>query len=407
MSSNQKYQLFGQEFKSQAFEIYRRMRLESPVFRHPGADNRTPIWFVTGYAEVDAVLRNDKVFSRDMRCAFSAEQVQQMIGPTAHFDFVNKHMLNCDGDDHQRLRALVSKAFTPKRISELQPRVQLIANELLDAVVDDKAADLVEVYAFPLPIIVIAELLGVPADDRHLFRLWSNEMVSSDTGPEAVDRGAALMQAFFTYMGTLIGERRQRPQDDLISDLLQAEEAGDRLSEHELYSMVSLLITAGHETMAGLITNSTLALLQNPEQLAVLRNEPSLTGAAIEEFLRYDGPAERAKTRFVTESTTLGGQVMARGDIVVAVLASADHDETIFEDGDRLDITREVNKHLAFGRGIHYCLGASLARMEGEIALRTMLDRLPGLRLAVSYDELRWRESAYIRALEALPVQWD
>lgn len=407
MTQTQKYQLYGQEFKAQAFEVYRRMRSENPVFQQPGMDGQTPIWFVTGYEEVDSVLRNDKVFARDMRRAFSAERMEQIVDSAGRFDFVNQHMLNRDGNDHQRLRSLVSKAFTPKRIQGLRPRVQTIADELIDAVVEDKSADLVAAYAFPLPIIVIAELLGIPPEDRDRFRLWSHAMVSPALNEEEVNRAAALMQEFVAYLGALIAERRERPQDDLISGLVQAEEAGDRLSEQELYSMVMLLITAGHETTVGLIANGTLALFQHPEQLEQLRQNPELAAAAVEELLRYDGPAERALSRFVTADTVLGGQEMKRGDIVVVILTAADHDEAMFENGEQLDITRQVNKHLAFGKGIHYCMGAPLARMEGEIALNTMLERLPGLRFNGTIKELRWTNSPIIRSLEALPVAWD
>ncbi|MEZ4676890.1 MAG: cytochrome P450 [Caldilineaceae bacterium] len=316
-------------------------------------------------------------------------------------------MLNKDGDDHLRLRNLVNKAFTTRMITAMQTRVQGIADKLLDRVIDQGAMDLIDDYAFPLPIVVITELLGAPADDRKRFRDWSDAFVVPARTEAEWQHHEKLLHEFIDYLGTLFAERRRQPQPDLITALLQAEEAGDRLSEEELYAMVVLLIVAGHETTVNLIGNGTLALLRNPAQLAYLRAHPDAMGVAVEELLRYDGPVERATMRFAAEDTLLGGQQLRRGDAVAVVLAGANRDETHFAHANQLDLQREDNRHLAFGYGIHYCVGAPLARMEGRIALNTLLQRLPGLRLAAPVETLHWRFNPILRGMQQLPVAWN
>jgi cytochrome P450 len=266
--------------------------------------------------------------------------------------------------------------------------------------------NLVEDYAFPLPIIVIAELLGIPAADRDSFRVWSDAVVEPSISEEAQKRFFELMTEFTDYLRKLFEQRRQQPRDDLITALLQAEQAGDKLSEAELFSMVVLLIVAGHETTVTLIGNGVLALLQNPERLDELKHDPSLWPQAVEEILRYDSPVERALTRWVTEDIEVGGKTMRRGELVIPLLASANRDTGEFEEADRLDIHRLYNPHIAFGKGVHYCLGAPLARMEGEIALSTLFRRLPNLRLAIPVESLEWRLVPLFRSLSKLPVTW-
>jgi cytochrome P450 len=267
--------------------------------------------------------------------------------------------------------------------------------------------DLIDDYAFPLPITVIAELLGVPAEDRDRFREWSNAAVSGDTTQEYIEKVLLPhMQAFTDYLRAMFDEKRKNPKDGLISALVQAEEAGDKLSEDELMAMVFLLLVAGHETTVNLIGNGSLALLQHPDQLRKLREDPALIKPAIEELLRYDGPVETSTERFAREDIAIGGTVIPRGEMVMVVIASADHDPDRFQDPDALDITRADNKHLAFGKGIHFCLGAPLARMEGQIAINTLLHRMPNLRLKYSPESLTWRPGMVLRGLKALPVEF-
>jgi cytochrome P450 len=318
---------------------------------------------------------------------------------------LSQNMLDTDPPDHERLRALVSKAFTPRLIERLRPRVQAISDGLLDAVQDRGEMDLIDDYAFPLPITVIAELLGVPAEDRNNFREWSDAAVSGNASQEYMEQILIPhMQAFTDYLRALFEEKRSNPKDDLVSALVRAEEAGDRLSEDELLGMVFLLLVAGHETTVNLIGNGVLALLQHPDQLRKLKEDPSLIKPAVEELLRYDGPVETSTERFAREDVEIGDQVIPRGEMVLVVLAAADHDPERFSDPDELDITRTDNRHLAFGKGIHHCLGAPLARMEGQIAISTLLRRMPNLRLEGSPESLSWRPGMILRGLRGLPV---
>jgi cytochrome P450 PksS len=313
-------------------------------------------------------------------------------------------MLALDPPDHTRLRALVHKAFTPRLVEQLRPRIQTIADTLLDAVQPKGEMDLIDDYAFPLPITVIAELLGIPVEDRVSFRRWTNLLVSGEPSPERLEQIVPTMQEFAAYLGQLFARRRAQPGEDLVSQLLRVEEAGDILDERELYSMVFLLLIAGHETTVNLIGNGMLALLQHPDQRERLQQTPALIEAAIEELLRYEGPVATATQRFAREDVPIGGVVIPRGEEVVAVLASADHDERRFTDPDGLDITRSDNRHLAFGHGIHYCLGAPLARLEGQIAISTLLRRMPNMRLNLDPEALAWRPGLLIRGLSGLPV---
>jgi cytochrome P450 len=302
---------------------------------------------------------------------------------------------------------LINKAFTSRMVNQMQDRVRQIAAELLAKVQDQGRMELIDDYAFPLPIIVIAEMLGVSTADRDRFRVWSDAFIGEPESDEEMRGTTELMIEFTDYLRNIFTERRARPQDDLITALIEVEEAGDKLSEPELFSMVILLIVAGHETTVNLIGNGALALLQYPDQMAALKADPSLMPAAIEELLRYNGPVERSTPRWATEDVAIGGQTIRQGEMVMVVLGSANRDAAQFEQPADLDIQRRDNKHLAFGLGIHYCVGAPLARMEGRIALETLLDRLPNLRLAAPVDQLQWRTVPLIRGLKRLPVVWD
>jgi cytochrome P450 len=344
---------------------------------------------------------------KDWRAAMTPEQLAQIRPIPEVMKPLSRNMLDTDPPDHTRLRSLVSKAFTPRLIERMRPRVQAIADELLDAVEDKGEMDLIDDYAFPLPITVIAELLGAPAEDRDSFREWSDAAVSGDASQEYLEKVLIPhMQAFTDYLRAMFEEKRKNPKEDLISALVRAEEAGDKLSEDELLGMVFLLLVAGHETTVNLIGNGTLALLQHPDQLHKLRDEPSLINSAVEELLRYDGPVETSTEHFAREDVAIGKTVIPRGEMVLVVIAAADHDPERFQDPDLLNITRGDNKHLAFGKGIHHCLGAPLARMEGQIAISALLRRMPRLWLKGSPESLTWRPGLVLRGLQGLAVEF-
>jgi cytochrome P450 len=311
-------------------------------------------------------------------------------------------MLNSDPPDHTRLRKLVNKAFTGRTVARLRPRVEAITAELLDALAGQERADLVPSFAAPLPITVICELLGVREEDRAEFAGWSKTLLSAAALPEEMQAAA---QNMLTYLTGLIAQKRAEPAEDLLSDLVHASDDGDSLSEPELVSMAFLLLVAGHETTVNLIANAVLALLREPEQLARLRAEPELLPGAVEEFLRFDGPIHLATLRFTAEPVEVGGVTIPENEFVLVSLLGANRDEERFAEPDRLDITRAAGGHLAFGHGIHYCVGAPLARLEAEIALGGLLARFPGLALDAKPDELVYRPSSLVHGLESLPVR--
>ena len=406
-STERKYDLYGPEFRADPACVFAQMREHDPVVRQPGVDGETPIWFVTRYDDVAAVLLDDERFVRDPRSALSPEALEERNAAFAlALEAIENHMLNRDGDDHRRLRRLVTKAFTPKRVEQLRPRIQAVADELLDAVEPRGAMDLSADYAFPLPITVIAELLGVPADDQDRFKEWSDAIISPALDPEDMERFFEQMGEFVGYLTDFFAQRRAAPTDDLVSALLAARDESDALTEQELFGTVVLLIVAGHETTVGLIGNAVLNLLEHPDQLALLRADPTLIPRAVEEVLRFEGPVERSLNRWAATDVNLGGQSIRKGDLVIPILAAAGRDPGRFPEPDRLDVTREDTRHLAFGRGSHYCLGAPLARLEAEVALETLFRRLPELRLAVPREQLEWRPTPGFRRVVALPVAW-
>jgi cytochrome P450 len=404
-----KYDLYSDAFRANTYATFARMRAQDPVLCQPGLDGESPIWFVTRYDDANATLLDDERFVRDPRLALTPDELAAFdVGLPDSMAFIDSNMLNRDGDDHRRLRRLVSKAFTPRMIERLRPRIQEIADGLIDPVVATGELELVSSFAFPLPITVIAELLGVPPADRDRFREWSDAMVRPALAAAELERFGALMTDFVAYLHVLFEERRSEPGEDLVSALVAVEDGGDTFSEEELSSMVALLIVAGHETTVSLIGNATLALLTHPEQQAALERDLSLLPRAVEELIRYDGPVERTLNRWAAVDVELRGKTIRRGDAVIVILGAADRDPERFDDPDRLDLAAErETRLLAFGRGSHFCLGAPLARLEAEIALGTLLRRLPGLRLAVPEEELRWRPVPLFRSLVALPVAWD
>jgi len=384
----------GADYFQDPYSVHARLRAQRPVtpVTMPGG---APVWLITGYAEARAALADPRLSKR-------------MPGwhpePGSIFASLDLHMLNSDPPDHERLRKLVNKAFTARRVERLRPRITAITAGLLEDMSCQGAqpeVDLLASFAFPLPITVICELLGVPAADRDDFRTWSATIVSDTSAPEVFQAHATAMIRYFT---ALLAAKRDEPRDDLLSALVAARDEGDRLSENELVSMAFLLLVAGHETTVNLIASGVLALLLNPAELARLRADPALIGCAVEELLRYVNPVNNATFRCAAEPVEIGGVRIGRGDPVLVALSGADRDPARFGEPDRLDLGRDGAGHLAFGHGIHYCLGAPLARLEAEIAFSGLLARFGSIRLAVPAASLRWRPSTLIHGLESLPV---
>ncbi len=392
-------------FKANPYPFYARLRAEAPVCT-VSLPTHDKIYLITRYD--DAVLAiKDPRLSKEAPKALTPEQFRRLPLTRRLLQPMKKQMLDQDPPNHTRLRALVHKAFTPRRVEQLAGRIQQLADGLLDAAAPHGRIDLIKQYALPIPATVIAEMLGVPLADRPIFQRWSTAIVAMSRSRWAMVLALSSLVSFQRYVRRLIAQRRADPQDDLLTALLQAEEAGDQLSEQELVSMVMLLLVAGFETTVNLIGNGTLSLLRNPEQRERLQAEPALIKTAVEELLRYEGPLEMTTERFAAEDIELAGALIPRGAAVRVVLASANRDETQFDQPDRLDITRAPNRHLAFGHGIHYCLGAPLARLEGQIAINTLLRRMPDLRLAVPSDAVVWRSGMLMRSLEALPLAFS
>ncbi|MFD4709603.1 cytochrome P450 [Streptomyces sp. NPDC058430] len=386
-------------FMADPFPLYRQLREDGPVRRAVLAGG-LEAWLVTRYEDGLAAL-SDPRLSSDVRDASDPRLLERL--PVTERESMLRTMLRSDPPDHTRLRRLVSKAFTARRVAELRPRVQEITDGLLDAIVPAGKAELVEDFALPLPVTVISELLGVPVADRDDFQRWTDAMIlrgAEPPDPARVDRAWRQMRSYLTG---LLQDKRARPGDDLLSALIATRDEEHQLDEDELIAMAFLLLVAGYITTVNLIGSGIAALLAHPDQLQMLRDDPDLLPGAIEEFLRYDGPVSPGIARFAREDVVIAGVAIPRGATVLVASAIADRDPAQFPDPDRLDITRQDNAHLAFGHGIHYCLGAPLARLEGQIAVGTALRRLPHLSLAVPPSELRWR-SGGLRGPEQLPV---
>jgi cytochrome P450 PksS len=390
------------EFKANAYPFYARLRAAEPVCRVT-LPTRENAWLITRYDDVALVLKDER-FAKDPANAMTPPQLARRPWFRKVFRALNRNILERDAPDHPRLRTLVNKAFTPRLIEPMRPRVAELADSLLDKVQARGRMDLIRDYALPVPTTIIAAMLGVPAKDRHRFHRWSNALMAAAVSPWGMWNALPNAWALLRYIGKVVKQRRASPAADLISALVRVEEAGDALSQEELVAMVFLLLVAGHETTVNLIGNGTLALLEHPEQMARLRDNPALIEPAVEEFLRYSSPVEIATDRYAREDVTIGGVTIPRGETVLAVLASANRDERQFSNPDSLDISRDPNKHLAFGLGPHFCLGAPLARLEGQIAIATLLRRFPELRSTVPPDRLRWRSGLLLRGVESLPV---
>ncbi|MFE4248192.1 cytochrome P450 [Streptomyces sp. NPDC056910] len=382
------------DFTADPYPVYEELRARGPVHRvrlpKPADDGEA--WLIVGHEEARAALTDPRLVKSPAKLGFSGLD-EELIGT---------HLLITDPPHHTRLRSLVTRAFTARRVESLRPRIQRITDDLLDAMLPHGRADLVESFAFPLPLTVICELLGVPDIDRADFRRMSNEVVA----PSDRDGEYATFVELAAYLRDLIEDKRaSAPADDLLGALIRTTaEDGDRLSPDELCAMAFILLIAGHETTVNLIASGVRALLTHPDQLAALRADMTLIGGAVEEMLRYEGPVENATYRFTVEDTEVGGTVIPGGSAVLVGLAAADHDPERFPEPDRFDIRRDARGHIAFGHGLHHCLGAPLARLEGQIALRSLLDRAPALALDGPADD--WLPGMLIRGVRSLPVRW-
>ena len=385
---------FDSAFSRDPYPHYAALRAKGPI--HPIEFPRgVPAFLIVDYACGRAAL-SDPRLSKDPAHSGVPVRAEEFFGGT---------MLGLDPPDHTRLRGLVAKAFTPRRVEALRPRVRRIADELLDDIAGQDGTDLIDAFAFPLPIIVICELLGVPATDRGAFREWTAILTVPIASREMAARRRAAAIAFNDYLLGVFADRRRHPRDDLISALRAARDGAARLSERELLNTITLLLVAGHETTVNLIGNGVLALLSAPAQREALIRDPTLLPGAIEELLRYDGPVERASQRIALEDMEIAGTTIPKGAWVHVSIGAGGRDPAAFADPDSLDLTRVDNRHMAFGHGPHYCLGAPLARLEGQVAIGALLDRFPSLALATTPDKLAWkRTGSIVRGLTALPV---
>lgn len=374
------------------YPYYRRMREEDPVHWN----DTVRAWFLTRHPDVVELLRDDR---------FSADRArsERFRPPPPHRRRPGKSMLVLDPPDHTRLRNLVNKAFAPRTVERLRPRVEAITAEILDRIDGGVGFDLVRDFAYPLPVIVIAEMLGVPAADRAGFQQWSGVLVRG-LDPVVSDEEREMVfdarDALLDYLRGVLMHRRREPQDDMLTSLIAAEENGDIFSEDELLAMCNLLLVAGHETTVNLIGNGVLALLENPDQLDRLRRDPDLIGTAVDELLRYTSPVQWTG-RVAAAEIELGGRTIQPPQSVIGILGAANRDPEVFPDPDRLDLGRHPNPHVAFGRGIHFCLGAPLAHLEAEVAMPMLLERFPRLRMA---GEPEQRTTWVLRGLRRLPV---
>ncbi|HEX2573553.1 MAG TPA: cytochrome P450 [Polyangia bacterium] len=385
-------------FFSNPFPALARLRRTGPLMKVQ-LTSGVEAWLITRYDEALQVLKEARFVVQPQNTEgrlFEMPPILQKL--------IFNNVVAADPPRHTQLRALVSKAFNARFIESLRPHIQEITDHLIDEALPRGQMDLIEDFAFPLPITVIAEMLGVPVEDRNRIRIWS-QAIFNTIGGGGTAEDVVHLEEFSTYVENLVEGKRREPRDDLISHMVQAEESGTSLSQVELVSMVTLLIFAGHETTVNLIGNGMLALLTHPAELAKLRQDLTLVPAAIEEILRYCGPAIAPGPRYASEDVEIGGHLIRKGDAVLVSLAAANRDQAWFQHCETFDITRsDEGRHMAFGYGIHYCLGAPLARLEGDIALTTLLRRLPNLRLAVPPETLRWRGNANLRGLCSLPV---
>ena len=401
-------QLVAPDFHTDPYPVYHRLQDEEPVYW----SEAWGAWVLTRYADVMSTIRDPRHFSSENRLPallehLSPEDRAEAAPLERHFS--TKGLIHSDPPDHTRLRSLVNRAFTPRVVEMMRTRIQAVVDDLLDEVQAEGRMDIIHDLAYPLPAIVIAELMGAPPEDRDLFKRWSDEIVAfQGTGrasASVVARSQRGLIEMRDYLEMLFEGRRRQPKDDLLGVLVAAEGAGERLSRDELLSTCVTFLIAGHETTTSLIGNGLLLLLQHPADLQALRDDPTLLTSSVEEFLRYESPVQRAARR-ITEDFEYGGRKLKAGQTALLMFGAANRDPAQFPEPDRLDIRRKENRHIAFGYGIHFCVGAPLARLEAPIAISSLLRRMPKLRLAT--EMLEWQnEKAQFRCLRSLPVTFE
>ena len=389
-------------FKADPYDTLRRLREERPV-AEVRVGRRRSVWLVTRYDEAVAALKHP-LLVKDRFAMLAATGMPLGSWMPAFARPLARNMLDIDDPDHRRLRAIVQPAFNARLIERMRARVTELSKELLDGLAKRGSFDLMTDYAMPIPTTIIAEMLGVPVQDRAKFHRWTRTIVLADSSNLAMLTALPSVWSFVRYLRALIEEKRREPADDLISALVLAEAEGDRLSADEVLAMAFLLLVAGHETTVNLIGNGVLALIEHPEAMARLAEEPDSAKPAVEEMLRFCGPLMTATERYASEALELGGATIPQGSLVYVSLASANRDEAAFSDAGQFQIGREPNRHLAFGDGMHFCLGSQLARMEGQIALGAFAERFPRARLAADRSRLRWKGGVTLRGLTSLPL---
>jgi cytochrome P450/ferredoxin len=394
------------DFMDHPFELYDRLRAEGPAHQVV-MPHGAKAWLITRYDDVRALLIDPRV-SKDGRrmnelfARHSAEPVEEDEPADAGFDDdLSAHMMNSDPPRHTRLRTLVSKAFTARRMEDFRPRIERVVDELLDRMADLPEVDLVTAFTMPLPITLIFDLLGIPHEDRAAFQVWATQLVGAGHDPAEV---AEASRQVVDFANALIDAKRVNPGEDLVSALVRVTDQGDRLTQSELVAMIFLLVVAGSETPMHQLGNAVYSLLTHPDELAKLRGDPSLIPAAVDELMRFDGGVGTASFRFTAAEITVGDVVIPAGEIIVLSLSAANRDPAHFAEPDRLDLNRHPVGGLAFGHGVHYCIGAPLARLTLEIGLQRLITRYPDLRLAVGPQQLRWKSSSLVRGLVTLPV---
>jgi cytochrome P450 len=389
--------------KANAHSVYTRLRTRTPVCRVI-LPTRQEAWLLTRYKDVSHLFKDTR-FAKDPANAMTKEQLAHQRIPPKMFAPLTRNMLAMDDPDHARLKRLVQAGFTPRRMETLAKRTQEITENLIGKFKNKERFDLMSEFAMNMPVTVISELLGVPEPDRTKFARWSHTLLSVPLGSWRVIFSLPDMIRFMRYLRKLVALKRDKPGDDLVSSLVEIEADGDQLDGEELLAMIAILLSAGHETTTNLIGNGMLALLQNPAQLEQLRSEPTLIDAAVEELLRYASPVETSTFRYAREAVDIAGVQIPQGGIVLGVIASANRDEEQFPNAGIINLARTPNRHLTFGEGGHYCVGAALARMEGRIALSGLLRHFPGLALDQPVDSLKWRPGLVLRGLEQLSLK--
>lgn len=392
------------EFIKNPFPVYAYMREKAPI-KKVNFGNGQAFWMVTKYEDAIQIFKSPS-FVKDLRKLKPQDDVDSNMNNSMLF---SHHLLNMDPPEHTKMKRLVQKAFTPKLVERMRPQIQKMANDLIDVKIATGSMDIINEYALPLPISIISELLGIPSKDKEQFRRWSNIILNIDMNVSHEGRMALIpdaIQGFTEYLHQILDERRKQPKEDLITALLHAQEEDAVLNERELLSTIFLLFAAGYETSVNLIGNGVLSLIENPTQLNKLRQNPNLIHSAVEEMLRKDPPVLLASERYPLEDVEISGTLIPKGELVLICIGSANHDESKFLDPQKFDIERSDNKHLSFGSGIHFCAGASLGKTEAEIAICTLLRRIPHFTLPEN-AVLNYKMNSIMRGLERLPIVFN